>query len=144
MILEFIRSRPPLKPASERLLSPPPKTEPSLHQKLMDGIKENHQLKPTPKALERKFDSYHLPRGKRYSAFSIYSKNVAVESKAVSPLRGRSDSLFQRLSFRNLSLRRTLSSYNLSPKSVVPPESSPVSTPSLNRVPFWRKLFNWS
>ncbi|CAG2103795.1 unnamed protein product, partial [Medioppia subpectinata] len=68
--VDFIRSRPPLKPVAERQLNPLPPTEPTLHQKLMDGIKSTPPLRPSPRPFERKFDSLHLPRGKRYTAFN--------------------------------------------------------------------------
>ena len=140
-ILEFIRSRPPLKPAKERVLSPRPKTEPSLHQKLMDGIKQTHNLKPTPKPFERKYDSCHMPRGKKYTAFSIYNKNLVVDG---SPVRNRNDSVFNRLSFGNLSLRRSYSTLNLNRKSDAKLDSSPLSTDlTANSVPFWRRIFKW-
>ncbi|XP_022254835.1 protein spire homolog 1-like [Limulus polyphemus] len=47
LILEFIRSRPPLVPVSERKLPPPPQRQPSLYEKLMAAIKQQPKLKPT-------------------------------------------------------------------------------------------------
>ncbi|CAG9784110.1 unnamed protein product, partial [Diatraea saccharalis] len=47
MILEFIRSRPPLKKASERKL-PPPRRETTPREQLMASIQVGRQLRPTP------------------------------------------------------------------------------------------------
>lgn len=47
MILEFIRSRPPLKKASERKL-PPPKREATPREKLLASIQVGRRLRPTP------------------------------------------------------------------------------------------------
>ncbi|XP_012694502.2 protein spire homolog 2 isoform X2 [Clupea harengus] len=46
LILEFIRSRPPLKPVSERSLPPPPQRQKSLHDRLLEGIRQERKLKP--------------------------------------------------------------------------------------------------
>ncbi|BFF94869.1 protein spire [Drosophila madeirensis] len=45
MILEFIRSRPPLKKASERQLGPPRKCTPSPREQLMESIRQGKELK---------------------------------------------------------------------------------------------------
>ncbi|KAH9644336.1 hypothetical protein HF086_003121 [Spodoptera exigua] len=47
MILEFIRSRPPLKKASDRKL-PPPRREVTPREKLLASIQVGRQLRPTP------------------------------------------------------------------------------------------------
>ncbi|XP_049885136.1 protein spire isoform X2 [Pectinophora gossypiella] len=47
MILEFIRSRPPLKKASERKL-PPPRREVTPREQLLQSIQVGRQLRPTP------------------------------------------------------------------------------------------------
>ncbi|XP_063376615.1 protein spire isoform X3 [Cydia fagiglandana] len=47
MILEFIRSRPPLRKASERKL-PPPRREATPREKLLASIQVGRQLRPTP------------------------------------------------------------------------------------------------
>lgn len=48
LILEFIRSRPPLVPLSKRRIPPTPPKHQSLHDKLMQSLRQKHQLKPTP------------------------------------------------------------------------------------------------
>ncbi|XP_054722266.1 protein spire-like, partial [Uloborus diversus] len=47
LILEFIRSRPPLVPVSKRKLPPTPPRTLTLYEKLMASIKQQHKLKPT-------------------------------------------------------------------------------------------------
>lgn len=46
LILEFIRSRPPLSPVSKRNLPPPPSAPTSPYDALMKSIKEEHHLRP--------------------------------------------------------------------------------------------------
>lgn len=48
LILEFIRSRPPLVPVSKRKLPPAPPSKESLYEKLMQSIRQKHHLRPTP------------------------------------------------------------------------------------------------
>lgn len=48
LILEFIRSRPPLAPAGARALNPLPLKEVSVYEKLMQSIRQkDHKLRPT-------------------------------------------------------------------------------------------------
>lgn len=50
LILDFIRSRPPLTPASRRELRPPPQKHVTLYEKLMQSIRANDlKLKPISK-----------------------------------------------------------------------------------------------
>ncbi|KAH7642590.1 hypothetical protein HUG17_5637 [Dermatophagoides farinae] len=49
LILDFIRSRPPLVPVSNRVLKPAPPRQVTLYEKLMDSIRQEHRLRPTPK-----------------------------------------------------------------------------------------------
>ncbi|XP_037622992.1 protein spire homolog 2 isoform X2 [Sebastes umbrosus] len=57
LILDFIRSRPPLKPVSERSLPPPPLQEQSLHEKVLAGIKQERKLRPVLLPSSRPFGS---------------------------------------------------------------------------------------
>ncbi|XP_062403824.1 protein spire homolog 2 [Sardina pilchardus] len=58
LILEFIRSRPPLKPASERSLPPPPQRPQSLHDRVLEGIRQERKLRPVdPPDSKRAFGS---------------------------------------------------------------------------------------
>ncbi|XP_068459475.1 protein spire homolog 2 [Clinocottus analis] len=56
-ILDFIRSRPPLKPASERCLAPPPPQKQTLHEKVLAGIKQERKLRPVVLPGSRPFGS---------------------------------------------------------------------------------------
>ena len=49
LILDFIRSRPPLVPVSKRVLPPPPPRKVTLYEKLMESIRQEHKLRPTPR-----------------------------------------------------------------------------------------------
>lgn len=46
IILEFIRSRPPLNPVASRKLKPTPARPQSLHEKILEGIKAERKLRP--------------------------------------------------------------------------------------------------
>ncbi|KAI5105588.1 protein spire-like 2, partial [Silurus meridionalis] len=46
LILDFIRSRPPLKPVCERSLRPRPQEEQSLHELVLAEIRQEHKLRP--------------------------------------------------------------------------------------------------
>ncbi|XP_067158437.1 protein spire homolog 2 isoform X2 [Apteryx mantelli] len=46
LILDFIRSRPPLKQASERRLRPLPQKQRTVHEKILEEIKQERKLRP--------------------------------------------------------------------------------------------------
>uniref|UniRef100_A0A7N8X6I9 Spire-type actin nucleation factor 1b n=1 Tax=Mastacembelus armatus TaxID=205130 RepID=A0A7N8X6I9_9TELE len=46
VILEFIRSRPPLNPVSARKLKPPAQPPPTLHERILEEIKAERKLRP--------------------------------------------------------------------------------------------------
>lgn len=48
IILDFIRSRPPLSKTSDRKMNPKPKGSPNLHEKLLNEIRKGKHLKRTP------------------------------------------------------------------------------------------------
>ncbi|XP_078400572.1 protein spire homolog 2 isoform X1 [Cetorhinus maximus] len=50
LILDFIRSRPPLKPVSERNLRPKPQKPRSLHERILEEIKSKRKLRPVQTA----------------------------------------------------------------------------------------------
>uniref|UniRef100_A0A674P6C4 Spire-type actin nucleation factor 1a n=1 Tax=Takifugu rubripes TaxID=31033 RepID=A0A674P6C4_TAKRU len=54
IILEFIRSRPPLNPVSARKLKPHPPRPQSLHERLLEGIKAERKLRPVSPDLIRR------------------------------------------------------------------------------------------
>ncbi|KAM4612483.1 protein spire homolog 2 isoform 2-T2 [Discoglossus pictus] len=59
LILDFIRSRPPLKPVSNRNLPPLPIRQRSLHEKILEEIKQEPKLRPveTPRRGQKGFGS---------------------------------------------------------------------------------------
>ncbi|XP_053305039.1 protein spire homolog 2 isoform X2 [Spea bombifrons] len=59
LILDFIRSRPPLKPVSHRNLPPLPLQQRSLHEKILEEIKQEPKLRPvtTPRQGQKGFGS---------------------------------------------------------------------------------------
>uniref|UniRef100_H3CTW2 Spire-type actin nucleation factor 2 n=1 Tax=Tetraodon nigroviridis TaxID=99883 RepID=H3CTW2_TETNG len=57
LILDFIRSRPPLKPVSERSLPPPPPQQQSLHERVLAEIKQERKLRPVVRPSSRPFGS---------------------------------------------------------------------------------------
>ncbi|XP_036963166.1 protein spire homolog 2 [Acanthopagrus latus] len=57
LILDFIRSRPPLKPVSERSLPPPPPQQPCLHDQVLAEIKQERKLRPVVLPSSRPFGS---------------------------------------------------------------------------------------
>nr|XP_046251200.1 protein spire homolog 2 [Scatophagus argus] len=57
LILDFIRSRPPLKPVSERSLPPPPPQQQSLHDQVLAEIKQERKLRPVVPPASRPFGS---------------------------------------------------------------------------------------
>ncbi|XDV34723.1 hypothetical protein PO909_004852 [Leuciscus waleckii] len=72
VILEFIRSRPPLNPASARKLKPHPQIPPSLHERILEEIKSERKLRPvSPDMLRR--SRLDIPDGPRKLAISTLS-----------------------------------------------------------------------
>ncbi|KAK1162051.1 hypothetical protein AOXY_G18331 [Acipenser oxyrinchus oxyrinchus] len=61
LILDFIRSRPPLKPASERRLRPLPEKEHTLHEKILAGIKQERKLRPVESPCQNRRNFGSLP-----------------------------------------------------------------------------------
>uniref|UniRef100_A0A665TRQ7 Spire-type actin nucleation factor 2 n=1 Tax=Echeneis naucrates TaxID=173247 RepID=A0A665TRQ7_ECHNA len=57
LILDFIRSRPPLKPVTERSLPPPPPQQQCLHDRVLAEIKQERKLKPVVPPSSRPFGS---------------------------------------------------------------------------------------
>ncbi|KAJ8398674.1 hypothetical protein AAFF_G00422020 [Aldrovandia affinis] len=58
LILDFIRSRPPLKPVSERSLRPPLQEQQCLHERILAEIKQERKLRPVElRSCKRPFGS---------------------------------------------------------------------------------------
>uniref|UniRef100_A0A671P470 Protein spire homolog 1 n=1 Tax=Sinocyclocheilus anshuiensis TaxID=1608454 RepID=A0A671P470_9TELE len=102
IILEFIRSRPPLNPVSARKLKPHPTRPPSLHERILEGIRSERKLRPvSPDMIRRSrlgagksmstpqdlFRSSDIPDGHRKLAVSTLSLANGT-SPARSPVNG--------------------------------------------------------
>ncbi|XP_040908866.1 protein spire homolog 1 isoform X2 [Toxotes jaculatrix] len=107
IILEFIRSRPPLNPVSARKLKPHPPRPRSLHERLLEDIKAERKLRPvspdmirrsrlgagksisTPQDLFRSSDTPDAPRKLAVSTQSLASGTVGSSQGGVQPLSQR-------------------------------------------------------
>ncbi|XP_058610093.1 protein spire homolog 1 isoform X2 [Onychostoma macrolepis] len=102
IILEFIRSRPPLNPVSARKLKPHPPRPPCLHERILEGIRSERKLRPvSPDMIRRSrlgagksmstpqdlFRSSDIPDGPRKLAVSTLSLANGT-SPARSPVNG--------------------------------------------------------
>ncbi|XP_069032173.1 protein spire homolog 1 isoform X2 [Embiotoca jacksoni] len=67
IILEFIRSRPPLNPVSARKLKPHPPRPRSLHERLLEGIKAERKLRPVSPDMIRRSRLVMRPLSMSYS-----------------------------------------------------------------------------
>uniref|UniRef100_W5KVW4 Spire-type actin nucleation factor 1a n=1 Tax=Astyanax mexicanus TaxID=7994 RepID=W5KVW4_ASTMX len=71
VILEFIRSRPPLNPVSARKLKPHPPRPPSLHERILEEIKAERKLRPvSPDMIRRSRLDLDTPDAPRKLAIS--------------------------------------------------------------------------
>ncbi|XP_068590694.1 protein spire homolog 1 isoform X5 [Cebidichthys violaceus] len=70
VILEFIRSRPPLNPASARKLKPQAQLPPTLHERILEEIKAERKLRPvSPGEVRRgRLDDFSPYMGRRTSS----------------------------------------------------------------------------
>ncbi|XP_026204455.1 protein spire homolog 1 isoform X2 [Anabas testudineus] len=107
IILEFIRSRPPLNPVAARKLKPHPPRPRSLHERLLEDIKAERKLRPvspdmirrsrlgagksisTPQDLFRSSDTPDAPRKLAVSTQSLASGTMGSSQGAVQPLSQR-------------------------------------------------------
>ncbi|XP_041665235.1 protein spire homolog 1 isoform X3 [Cheilinus undulatus] len=107
IILEFIRSRPPLNPVAARKLKPHPPRPPSLHERLLEDIKAERKLRPvspdmirrtrlgagksisTPQDLFRSPDTPDAPRKLAVSTQSLASGTTGPNQGGVQPLSQR-------------------------------------------------------
>nr|XP_054601158.1 protein spire homolog 1 isoform X3 [Nothobranchius furzeri] len=67
IILEFIRSRPPLNPVAARKLKPHPQRPQSLHERLLEDIKTERKLRPVSPDLIRRHRLVMRPLSMSYS-----------------------------------------------------------------------------
>uniref|UniRef100_A0A3Q1IGU6 KIND domain-containing protein n=1 Tax=Anabas testudineus TaxID=64144 RepID=A0A3Q1IGU6_ANATE len=105
IILEFIRSRPPLNPVAARKLKPHPPRPRSLHERLLEDIKAERKLRPVspdmirrsrlvmrPLSMSHSFDSSDTPDAPRklaVSTQSLASGTMGSSQGAVQPLSQR-------------------------------------------------------
>uniref|UniRef100_H3CUU6 Spire-type actin nucleation factor 1a n=1 Tax=Tetraodon nigroviridis TaxID=99883 RepID=H3CUU6_TETNG len=93
IILEFIRSRPPLNPVSARKLKPHPPRPRSLHERLLEDIKAERKLRPvSPDVVRRSRLAADTPDAPRKLAVSTQS----LASGATAPVQGGAAPLSQR------------------------------------------------
>ncbi|XP_010794733.1 protein spire homolog 1-like isoform X2 [Notothenia coriiceps] len=139
IILEFIRSRPPLNPASARKLKPSPYRPRSLHERLLEGIKSERKLRPvspdmirrhrlgagksisTPQDLFRSSDTPDAPRKLAGSTQSLASGTLGANQGGALPLSQR----------KRLLRAPTLAELDSSESDEDPTRSSSSMSPSL-------------
>ncbi|KAF5909850.1 protein spire 1-like, partial [Clarias magur] len=72
VILEFIRSRPPLNPVAARKLKPQVERPPSLHERILEEIKSERKLRPvSPDQIRRSRFDVSAPDGARKACSSL-------------------------------------------------------------------------
>ncbi|XP_074542626.1 protein spire homolog 1 isoform X5 [Halichoeres trimaculatus] len=91
IILEFIRSRPPLNPVAARKLKPQRPRPPSLHERLLEDIKAERKLRPVSPDLIRRsrLDTPDAPRKLAVSTQSLASGSTGPNQAGVQPLSQR-------------------------------------------------------
>nr|XP_004548152.1 protein spire homolog 1 isoform X7 [Maylandia zebra] len=91
VILEFIRSRPPLNPVSARKLKPHPPRPRSLHERLLEDIKAERKLRPVSPDMIRR-NRLDTPDARRKLTCSTHS----LSSSTAGPNQGGGQALSQR------------------------------------------------
>ncbi|XP_073677945.1 protein spire homolog 1 isoform X8 [Garra rufa] len=86
VILEFIRSRPPLNPVAARKLKPHPPQPPCLHERILEEIRSERKLRPVSPDMIRR-SRLDIPDGPRKLAVSTLSLANGT-SPARSPVNG--------------------------------------------------------
>nr|KAF6359124.1 spire type actin nucleation factor 1 [Pipistrellus kuhlii] len=83
IILDFIRSRPPLNPASARKLKPTPPRPPSLHERMLEEIKAERKLRPvSPEEIRRSRLDVTAPDSPKSTAeSSVVNGGLASQTK---------------------------------------------------------------
>ncbi|XP_068955711.1 protein spire homolog 1 isoform X2 [Petaurus breviceps papuanus] len=84
IILDFIRSRPPLNPASARKLKPTPPRPRSLHERILEEIKAERKLRPvSPEEIRRSRLDVTTPESpKKGTEASVLNGSVTPQTKA--------------------------------------------------------------
>ncbi|XP_014187611.1 protein spire homolog 1 isoform X7 [Haplochromis burtoni] len=91
VILEFIRSRPPLNPVSARKLKPHPPRPRSLHERLLEDIKAERKLRPVSPDMIRR-NRLDTPDARRKLTCSTHS----LSSSTAGPNQGGGQAVSQR------------------------------------------------
>jgi len=82
-ILDFIRSRPPLKNGASRKLGPPPVKKLHPIEALMESIKQPHHLKPTPTKVSNSLPKVSIKSTRRQSCYGEISRAPCQKTMAV-------------------------------------------------------------
>uniref|UniRef100_A0A3Q0S2X5 Spire-type actin nucleation factor 1a n=1 Tax=Amphilophus citrinellus TaxID=61819 RepID=A0A3Q0S2X5_AMPCI len=122
VILEFIRSRPPLNPVSARKLKPHPPRPRSLHERLLEDIKAERKLRPVSPDMIRR-NRLDTPDAQRKLTGSTHS----LSSTMAGPNQGGAQPLSQR---KRLLKAPTLAELDSSESDVRPADRKP-NDPSL-------------
>ncbi|XP_023669841.2 protein spire homolog 1-like isoform X5 [Paramormyrops kingsleyae] len=86
VILEFIRSRPPLNPVAARKLKPHPERPPTLHERILEEIKSERKLRPVSPEQIRRSRLVFRPLSMSYSFDLSDMSNGASRKKTLSAL----------------------------------------------------------
>nr|XP_020643961.1 protein spire homolog 2 isoform X1 [Pogona vitticeps] len=92
LILDFIRSRPPLRQASERRLRPMPQKQRTLHEKILEEIKQERKLRPVEMRYQNQKGFGSVPclvKACSGDAKSTSCINLSVPESGVPPQRQR-------------------------------------------------------
>ncbi|XP_053252557.1 protein spire homolog 1 isoform X5 [Podarcis raffonei] len=82
IILDFIRSRPPLNPASARKLKPTPPRPRSLHERILEEIKSERKLRPvSPDEIRRSRLDVSTPEASKNLSESCQNGSFSSEAK---------------------------------------------------------------
>ncbi|XP_049478357.1 protein spire homolog 2 [Panthera uncia] len=73
LILDFIRSRPPLKQVSERRLRPLPQKQRTLHEKILEEIKQERRLRPVGAERWRGRGEHMKMPSKKFAHIPVYT-----------------------------------------------------------------------
>ncbi|XP_046689764.1 protein spire homolog 1 isoform X2 [Silurus meridionalis] len=86
VILEFIRSRPPLNPVAARKLKPQVEHPPSLHERILEEIKSERKLRPvSPDQIRRsRFDVSTLDAARKASSSLSLADGSSLQSNSTS------------------------------------------------------------
>ncbi|XP_007249413.2 protein spire homolog 1 isoform X2 [Astyanax mexicanus] len=117
VILEFIRSRPPLNPVSARKLKPHPPRPPSLHERILEEIKAERKLRPV---------SPDMIRRSRLVARPL-SMSVSFDSSGAGKSMSTPQDLFRSSDLDTPDAPRKLAISTLTLANGTPPAHSPVN-----------------